>query len=216
MNPFKRFSTIVNANVNAALDKMEDPKKMIDLMIEELEEARAKTITTLATHQAELKGLERKLTDLTNSITRWTERATKAVEAGNDALAREALAEKQKAAATHKTLTADSTTLKAIIQDEDEQKKRIEEKLAQIKARKMELTARGNEAKSKMQNARTIEKSDSVAIERKFEELQSRIDRWEAEANCHMQKSDEAFVNLESNSGIEAELAALKDLKAKE
>ena len=36
MNVFKRFANIVSANVNSALDKMEDPKKMINLMIDEM------------------------------------------------------------------------------------------------------------------------------------------------------------------------------------
>ena len=59
MGIFGRISDIFKANVNDALDKMEDPEKMIKQMVVEMQEAIAKATSGLATAMAQEKKLER-------------------------------------------------------------------------------------------------------------------------------------------------------------
>ena len=95
MNVFKRFSDIVSSNINSALDKMEDPKKMIALMIDQMEETAIDLRASIAEKSAALATLERQCAETGDSIARWSGRARLALEKGREDLAREAIAEKK-------------------------------------------------------------------------------------------------------------------------
>ena len=75
MNVFKRLSDIVSSNINSALDKMEDPKKMISLMIDEMEETAIGVRSSIAEKTAAQTTLEREIKSKEEAITRWALRA---------------------------------------------------------------------------------------------------------------------------------------------
>ena len=58
MNVFKRMGDIISSNVNSALDKMEDPKKMINLMITEMEDTEREIKVSIAEKSAELDSIK--------------------------------------------------------------------------------------------------------------------------------------------------------------
>ena len=79
MNVFKRIADIFNSNVNSVLDRIEDPAKMINLMITELQDTHTKARSSAAARKAEKASLITEKNELTKAIERWEERARLAV-----------------------------------------------------------------------------------------------------------------------------------------
>lgn len=216
MNVFKRFANIVSANVNSALDKMEDPKKMINLMIDQMEETAIEARASLAEKTATLTTLSRQVKETEEAIGRWADRARLAVEKDNDALAREAIMEKRKLEEQLKGLKESMSMMDGIIVSLKDQLGEIEAKLGEMKAKRNDLANRAAAAKEKMRNNETLKSADGDDFARRFEELQARIERWEAEANiaCGGSKASkstrETFEEMEADKAVEDELAALK------
>src|SRR5205823_1478676 len=94
MGILDRISTLISSNVNAAIDKMTDPAKEIDQLVIDMEsqvkKARQEVHQTLATEKRHRQRVE----ELDKSAHGWQERAERAVHAGDDGLAREALKRK--------------------------------------------------------------------------------------------------------------------------
>jgi len=98
MGLFDRASRAVSANFNALLDRLEDPKKEIDLTVAEMEEhvrgARQEIVRAVASE----KQLSKKVDDLKSQLDKWERRAELAVKHGDDDLAREALRQRRRLA----------------------------------------------------------------------------------------------------------------------
>src|SRR5690606_30861542 len=96
MSIFRRIFRIGKANVNSALDKLEDPVKMIDQILRELDQDIAKMTAAVTSQMAVEKRFERELQETEQIIARRDEQARVAVEQGDDKLAREALIDKKR------------------------------------------------------------------------------------------------------------------------
>ena len=94
MGIITRFKDIMAANINALLDKCEDPEKMIDQYLRNLEQDFSKVKAETAAIMAEEKSAKRKLDDCESEIAKMAEYARKAVAAGNDNEARQFLSKK--------------------------------------------------------------------------------------------------------------------------
>ena len=97
MGIFTRFMDIVNSNINALLDKAEDPEKMLKLMIQEMEDTIIELKSACASRMADEIRTEKMAKDAEASVDRWHNRAVLAIEKGMEDLAREALLEKKNA-----------------------------------------------------------------------------------------------------------------------
>ena len=99
MGIIDRAKRAISSNVNAMLDKVEDPKKMVELTIDEmgdqLKRAKADVISAVAAEKQQRK----KCDEIRVQVDKWEQRAVLAVQAGDDALAREALKQKARLAA---------------------------------------------------------------------------------------------------------------------
>ena len=95
MGIFTRFRDIVSSNINAILDKAEDPEKLIRLMIREMEDTLVEIKAACAGAMASSKKVRRQLDTLRDRIQYWEQKAELAVKKGKDHLAREALVEKR-------------------------------------------------------------------------------------------------------------------------
>ncbi|MYK41146.1 MAG: hypothetical protein F4049_13115 [Gemmatimonadetes bacterium] len=92
---FSRISDILKSNINEMLDRAEEPDKMIRQMVRDMEEAVGKATASVGTAVANHKRLERQFNDKQSQVAEWQGKAERAVEAGEDALARRALERKE-------------------------------------------------------------------------------------------------------------------------
>jgi phage shock protein A len=91
---FARMTDILRSNINEALDRAQDPEKLIRQMIREMEDAVNKATASVGTAVANQKRLERRYDERVNQVEDWQRKAERGVEAGEDELARRALERK--------------------------------------------------------------------------------------------------------------------------
>jgi phage shock protein A len=214
MRMFKRVRDIFTSNVNSALDKIEDPAKMIALMIRELEETETKAKASMAQRTAELTTLAREKAELSASAQRWDERAKLAISRDREELAREALVAKKQALTQVAQIEAQEENLIAILASQSTQLTQIADKLSEVKEKRQILIHRAQSAKERNEVAKTLKKSDSAEIAAKFSELETKIERMEADAKMASWTSStstgDEFAKMERDAAVEEELAKLK------
>lgn len=208
MGVFSRFKDIVNANINALLDKAEDPEKMLKLMMQEMEDTLIELKSNCAARMASRIRLERRIEEQKALISRWQSRAELAVDKGRDDLARDALVEKKKELATLSSLMKDLDSYSEIIDQSKTEINQLEDKLSQakLKLKSLQEKARAAEAEA-LANERLKRNTESH-----FDDLESIIDRINAEneLNRPSRTTADKFRDLEEQEEIEKELEALK------
>lgn len=214
MSIFTRFRDIVSSNINAMLDRAEDPEKMIKLMIREMEDTLIEMKSACAGVIASRKKLQRRHDDLSERIGLWAKRAELAINKQRDDLAREALIEKRRFAELADSLGPEILEHSSLIEQYQGDISELETKLASAKEKKRMLIQRHKKAGHKMRAQEEIRRMDSTETMARFEHLETRIDRMEAEADLvnYGRKApvDEQFDDLAADDDIEKELANMK------
>ncbi len=200
MGIFTRFRDIVSSNINAMLDKAEDPEKLIRLMIREMEDTLVEIKTACAGVMASGKKIKRQLEGLEARANYWQEKAELAVNKGRDDLAREALVEKRKFIRRIETLENDLGEHDLLIEQYQDDIRQLEEKLKSARDKQRMLVQRHIHAQRKMQAQEEMRRVDSSETVMKFDELENRIERMEAEAD---------LVNYGKKTSLEVELERL-------
>ena len=214
MGIFTRFRDIISSNINAMLDRAEDPEKMIKLMIREMEDTLVEIKAACAGAMAEKKKVARRLDEIRAREELWQERARLAVEKGRDDLAREALVEKRRFAAMAEKLDADAIDHDGLINQYQDDIQQLEDKLHKAREKQRMLVQRHIHATRSRKAREEIRRADNYESIAKFDELEQRIERMEAEADLvnfgRQPNIDEAFDDLLADEDIERELAAIK------
>lgn len=214
MGIFTRFRDIVSANINAMLEKAEDPEKMVSMMIREMEDTLVEIKSSCAGIMADSKRVQRQLEQISSRAEYWEGKARLAIEKKRDDLAREALLEKRRFMDTKLRLESDRDDHQHLINQYQEDIRQLEEKLQAARDKKRMLVQRHIHALQKKQAQREIRRAGSTEAVLKFDELENRIERMEAEAeltNFGQKPSLEAELEqLEIKAEIENELQALK------
>lgn len=215
MSIFGRLADIMKANINDLLDRAEDPEKMIKQMVLEMEEAVNKATLAVGQAIANEKSLERQYNRQKGQMEDWHGKAVKAVQAGRDDLASQALQRKstveQNVGDLERMLTEARTSTSSLRSQLDQLKGKLDE----ARMRQNTLIARSQAAKAKKQVAQTFAGVGSDAFS-KFDKLEQKVEKTEAEAEAFAQLAGEntsledEFKALESSSSADTELAALK------
>lgn len=215
-----RFKTIMEANINALLDKAEDPVKMADQLARDLEkdlgEVKAETVSVMA----EEKRAKRAYDEGVAEVEKLQRYAEKAVLAGNDADAKVFLSEKAAKAANLESLKGAWDLAAANAAKMREMHDKLTEQLKQVEDRKAAIRAKAAMVKSQ-QKANAIKSdlggSSLAAFDALEEKLNRKLDEAEAAAELNTKKDDMADLMAKyddaatvQDSGVEDELAALK------
>lgn len=213
MGIFTRFTDIVNANLNALLDKAEDPEKMVRLIIQEMEDTLVEVRSTSARLIAEKKDFERQVARYQSEGQQWEAKAELALSKDRDDLARLAIAERQKAAENAKAVAEDVTRIDEHLARLNDEVGQLQEKLADAKARQKSIIMRQRAAETRLDVKKTIDSGKIDDAMHKFARFESKIDGIEAQVDAYdMGKKTlrDEFAELESEDQINDELEALR------
>ena len=219
MGIFTRFRDIVSSNINAMLDRAEDPEKLIKLMIREMEDTLIELKASCAGVIAGRKKLERQNDNTVARQEQWHARAVLAVDRGRDNLAREALNENRRFAEMADALKQELIEHDDMIHRYHEDISLLENKLHTAREKQRILIQRHIHARRKRRAQEGIRRADNFEAISRFDDLENRIERMEAEADLvnfgKKPTVEEEFDNLVLDDDIEKELAALKSSRKK-
>jgi len=213
MGLFDRLRALVSSNVNAALDSAEDPARTVSMAIDELGQdvrsAREDLVKTIAA----AKRLDAKADELAKEATTWEDRASAAIRAGDDALAREGLTRKIASAKRAEEARGLAARERAEEQRMRDLVARAEERLRELEARKSTLT-------SDLRRARSVGAGAPDGATARLERSLERVDAFDAELEAHAVLDDPKRRSVEAelrklekgseDSRVDDELAALK------
>ncbi|MEN2468018.1 PspA/IM30 family protein [Ornithinibacillus sp. JPR2-1] len=217
---FKRIKTVVSSELNAMLDKAEDPVKMLDQFLRDMGADIQEAEAAVAKQIANEKILKRKAEDAQAMVEKRQAQAEKAVLAGEDELAKRALQEKKEyenqatlLQQSYEQAQNDSQVLKTKL---DEMKKEYQE----MNLKKDSLKARAEAAKTRTKINRSMSSIGGDESRRGFERMEEKVLQFEAEAETTEDLStqartlDDEFRKLDSN--VDDDLEALKRAMGKE
>jgi phage shock protein A len=213
MGIFSRFADIVNSNINAILDKAEDPEKMVRLIIQEMEDTLVEVRSTSAKTLAEKKELVRRVDTLKVQVADWQEKAELALSKDRDDLARAALIEKQKSADAVAAVESELEHVESHIAKLQQEVSTLQEKLADAKSRQKAIILRQRSAESRLEVKKALDSSKVEDALNRFERYENKIDGLE----CQIESYDlgkkslaDEIAGLQQDEKIDDELAELK------
>ncbi len=217
MSVFSRMSTIFKANVNEALTKAEDPEKVLNQVIIEMNEQLVDTKQKVAAAIADEKRLERQYQETAEQAKGWEEKATIAVEKERDDLAREALARRNEAQQLADEYKIQWDKQRQAVDQLKEHLRALELKIGEAGRKKNLLIARQKRAKAQKQIHETMAgMKDSGAFDT-FDRMEQKVGDMEARADAAAEMADfekdsleDEFAALETKGNVEDDLAALK------
>jgi phage shock protein A len=202
MGTFSRLRYVVAANVNALLEKAEDPEKLLRALIREMEDASEEARLASADLLAEQQRLARLESDLEAESGQWRDRAENAVVQDRDDLARVALKARAEVDARHKAVVEEQSRLAERITQMEQDMLTLKSKLAEAKAR---LKSMHMEAPNGGKAA-TVE--HSTPGERKMRRAMQRVRSYEVGGAAPAVWQDQPAE--QADPAIEAELQRLK------
>lgn len=219
---FKRVRTIMSSELNAALDKAEDPVKMLEQFMRDMEADIREAETAVAKQIANEKMLKKQYDDAKSLIEKREAQAVQALESGNEDLARRALEDKQKQQEHADSLLASYTRAKADADSLREKLSEMKEEYNDMKLKKDSLKARAESAQTKTKINRAMSNVGSDESRQGFSRMEEKVLRYEAEAETSEdlrsanRSLDDELDQLNKGSKVDDELAALKKKMGKE
>lgn len=213
MSIFSRLSDIVNSNLNALLDKAEDPEKMVRLIIQEMEETLVEVRTTSARAIADKKELARRLEWLEQEAGEWERKAEVAINKGRDDLAKSALGERNKAQETQVAVNDELKLIETTLANLAQDTQALQAKIKDAKARQNAIILRGNAARTRLDVREKLADhniDDAIArfelYERKMDDLEGQVEAYDMVQKTLAEEIDD----LENDELLDDQLAELK------
>jgi phage shock protein A len=214
MGVFSRLTDIVNSNINAMLDKAEDPEKIVRLIIQEMEDTLVEVRSRAARAIADKKEVERRKTEFELRSREWESKAELAIAKGRDDLAKGAIAAKRKALEMADLFAKEHEAIdKSLVRANDDLEK-LQAKLKEAKAKQRSLEIRRSSAEGSVMINRAVYDGRIDEAMARYERYERRIDELEAEAESYVlgrpKSLEQEFRELATEDDVNAEFDALK------
>ena len=214
MGVFTRLTDIVNSNINAMLDKAEDPEKIVRLIIQEMEDTLVEVRSRAARAIADKKEVERRKAEFELRSREWETKAELAIAKGRDDLAKGAIAAKRKALEMADLFAREHDAIdKSLVRANDDLEK-LQAKLKEAKAKQRSLEIRRSAAEGSVMINRAVYDGRIDDAMARYERYERKIDELEAEAESYVmgrpKSLEQEFRELETEDEINAEFDALK------
>ena len=214
MGLFDRLGRVIRANLNDLVSKAEDPEKVLEQSIIEMQEDLVQLRQAVAKTIATQKRTEQQYNKNLQDGNMWQQRAALALQKGDENLAREALNRK-------KTFTDTAAALKTQLDQQTNQVETLkrnlialESKISEAKTKKDMLKARASAAKANKQLQETIGNLGTGSAMAAFDRMEEKVMQLEAESQAVHELGgtgiDQEWAQLEASSAVDDELEALK------
>ncbi|MGO2012628.1 PspA/IM30 family protein [Pseudoalteromonas sp.] len=217
MGVINRVNDIIQSNISAALDKAEDPEKLLNLLIQQMQDALVECRATAATFLMQEKQLKRELAAKQLNSDAWQVKAEKALLKNRDDLAKAALLEKQRTTTQIQNQQVELTNVAESIEKLTADCQRLQNKLTEAKAKQLSYLRKEQVLQARVKVKQQLH-SDKVAdalarfeiIERRVESIESQVDAYDLTGSNSAHNTAEQIDELVKNSALEQELQALK------
>jgi phage shock protein A len=214
MGVFSRLSDIINSNLNAMLDKAEDPEKIVRLIIQEMEDTLVEVRSRAARAIADKKEVVRRKDEFKARVNEWESKAELAIAKGRDDLAKGAIAAKRKAQEMGGLFDKELQAIENSILKANDDLEKLQAKLKEAKAKQRSLEIRRGAAADSVRINRQVYDGRIDEAMARYERYERRIDELEAEAESYVmgrpKSLEEEFRELEAEDDVNAEFEALK------
>lgn len=222
MGIFSRLGTLIKSNINDLISKAEDPEKMLNQVLLEMQQQLVDAKKAVAVAIADEKKLHKQYNAELEKAKEWERKAMVAVRAGDDDLARQALVRKQEHDGIAGQFQQQWLAQKQAVEKLKDALRLLNNKIEEAKRKKNILVARKKRAEAHKQIASTMQGLGDTSAFDTFERMSERINLLEAEAEASSELAGELsgdtleskFLQLESG-GHGTEDEALSELKAK-
>lgn len=214
MTIFSRLSDIINANLNALLDRAEDPAKLIRLVIQEMEDTLVEVRSGAVRVIAERKELERRIAALSHERDEWARKAEFALTRDREDLARGALTAKAQVTRGLEDAQLQLTHIVQGLEAQNADLAKLQAKLADAKSREKILINRRDTAAAQLKLRSKLHDVRVTDAFSKFERIELALDEMEGKVEAYdlgqTKTLADEFADLEADQAVTDELAALK------
>ena len=218
MGMFSRLAQLIKSNLNDLISKSEDPEKMLNQVVLDMTTQLTEAKKQVAASIADEKRLAKQFEQEAANATEWERRAMMALRAGNEELAKEALARKREHDQLSATFKDQWGKQKAAVEQLKKALRMLNDKIEEAKRKKNVLIARKKRAEAQKAIQETMSGLKDQSAFETFERMAGKIDQLEAEAEAQTELSEEysgdvlasQFANLEKTAGADDDLMALK------
>ena len=214
MGVIDRLSRLVRANVNDMIDKAEDPEKMLDQILRDMQNNIQSARGQVASMIAQEKELEADMKETRTLALQWAAKAQRSVDAGRDDLAREALRRKRDNDENARVYAQQYQAQTQMVEKLKSQLRQLESKYQTTMSQRDSLIARQRRAKAQTQVTQSLTSLSPMNPANELDRIERKIRSQEAQASAMGELAansfDTQFNELDYDVDIEEELAALK------
>lgn len=212
MGLLDRISRLVRSNVNHFVNGAEDPEKVLQQTVLDMQSDLVSMRQAVAQAIATQKRTERQCEQAKRTAEEWYSRAQLALQKGDDASARDALTRRQTYAQTEQTLRPQIAQQREIVAQLKSNMGQLERKIAEARTQKDMYIARARAAQSSVRLNEML--TGTAASTHAFEKMEARVLDLEAQAEVTAaigtDSVEQQFAQLEKQSSVDAQLAQLK------
>ncbi len=218
MGIFARLATLIKSNLNDLISRSEDPEKMLHQVVIDMSNQLIEAKKQVAVSIADEKRLAKQAEQEAANAAEWERRAMLAIKAGDDNLAKEALARKKEHDLLATSYKDQWQKQKQAVEQLKTALRLLNNKIEEAKRKKNVLIARKKRAEAQKAIQETLSGLNNASAFETFDRMSAKIDQIEAEAEASTELAEQysgdtlahKFGQLEATAGAEDDLMALK------